>query len=131
MCCRSKDELQDLIGEKGCITKTEIFMGLLSQGLEYSRFIHASAIRNSQKRQQYLSKEMTNGLRRHLLYRNFVLMLNSGRPLGKNNRIVLPKCVIEEIPTTYRPILSPTNKITPVLLILSVIRKARDRHRCY
>ena len=101
VCCHSKDELTYLMDGVQCITLTNLFNGLLSEGLEYSRFIHASAIRRSDKRQEYLAKEMTNGLRRHLLYRNFVLVVNSGRPLGKHNRVVLPKCVVDAIRQKY------------------------------
>ena len=101
VCCHSKDELTYLMDGEQCITLTNLFNGLLSEGLEYSRFIHASAIRSTIKRQEYLAKEMTNGLRRHLLYRNFVLVMNSGRPLGKHNRVVLPKCVVDAIRHKY------------------------------
>ena len=101
VCCQSKDELTYLIGSVQCITSTDLFAGLISEGLEYSRFIHASAIRNYQKRQEYLARELTNGLRRHLLYRNFTLVMNSGHPLGRHNRVVLPRCVVEKIRETY------------------------------
>ena len=97
VCCQSKDELADLLDNELCITSTDLFNGLLSEGLEYSRFIHASAIRDTKKRQEYLSKEVTNGLKRHMLYRNFVLVMSRGYPLGKNNRVVLPRCVVEKI----------------------------------
>ena len=99
VCCQSKDELADLLDNELCITSTDLFNGLLSEGLEYSRFIHASAIRDSKKRQEYLSKEVTNGLKRHMLYRNFVM--SRGYPLGKNNRVVLPRCVVEKIREKY------------------------------
>ena len=88
VCCQSKDELADLLDNELCITSTDLFNGLLSEGLEYSRFIHASAIRDAKKRQEYLSKEVTNGLKRHMLYRNFVLVMSRGYPLGKNKRVV-------------------------------------------
>ena len=63
ICCQSKDELTYLMDSVQCITSTDLFNGLLSEGLEYSRFLHASALRDSTKRQEYLAKEMTNGLK--------------------------------------------------------------------
>jgi hypothetical protein len=102
VCCRSMDELTDMYEDKHeCITSTDVFIGLISEGIEYSRFIHASAIRDTKKRQEYLAKKMTNGLRRHLLYRNFVFVLSRGHPYGKNYRIVLPRCVVEKIRDKY------------------------------
>ena len=101
VCCQSRDELADLFDNKLCVTSTDLFNGLLSEGLEYSRFIHAFAIRDTKKRQEYLAKEVTNGLKRHMLYRNFVLVMSRGYPLGKNNRVVLPRCVVEKIREKY------------------------------
>jgi hypothetical protein len=64
ICCQSKDGLTNLMDSVlQCITSTDLFNGLLSEELEYSRFTHASAIRESTKRQEYLAKEMTNGLK--------------------------------------------------------------------
>ena len=83
-----------------CITSNDLFNGLLSKGLEYSRFVHASAIRDSTKQQECLAKEITNELRRHL-YRNFAIAMNRGQPLGKNNRVVLPRCVVSAIRQKY------------------------------
>jgi hypothetical protein len=80
-----------------CITSNDVFIGLISEGIENSRFTHASVIWDAKKRQEYLDKKMTNGLRRHLLYRNFVFVLSRGHPHSKNHRIVLPRCVVEKI----------------------------------
>ena len=91
----------DHFHESDFITSADLFNGLLSEGLEYSRFIHASAIRDTKKRQEYLSKEVTNGLKRHMLYRNFVLVMSRGYPLAKKNRVVLPRCVVEKIREKY------------------------------
>ena len=54
VCCQSKDELADLFDNELCITSTHLSKGLLLERLEYSRFIHASAICDTKKRQEYL-----------------------------------------------------------------------------
>ena len=102
VCCRSKPEIMDLIPDGcRCVTETSIFTGLVKDGLDYTRFIHASVIRNHEKREEYLAKELTNGLKRNLLYRNFTIMVNKGVPLGKHTRVVIPRCVIEKIRVEY------------------------------
>ena len=63
--------------------------------------MHLRFVICTKKRQEYLSKEVTNGLKRHMLYRNFVLVMSRGYPLGKNNRVVLPRCVVEKIREKY------------------------------
>jgi hypothetical protein len=100
------DELTDMYEDKHeCITSTDVYIGLISDGIEYSRSIHASVIRETKKRQEYLAKKMTNGLRRHLLYRNFVFVLSRGHPYGKNHLpidvLFLPRCVVEKIRDKY------------------------------
>ena len=93
------DELTDMYEDKyECITSTDVFIGLISEGIEYSRFIHASAIRDTKKRQEYLAKKMTNRLRKHLLYKKFVFVLSRGHPYSKNH---LPRCVVEKICDKY------------------------------
>ena len=43
------------------------------------------------------SREFDSGLKRHLCYRNFLVFVNKGVPLGKGNRVVLPRCVVNKI----------------------------------
>lgn len=102
VCCKTNPATLDLINDDSdCVTSSAIFSGLLADGIEYTRFIHASAIKNKKKRDEYLAKPLTNTLKRSLLYRNFVIIMNKGTPLGKNNRIVIPRCVVERIRVEY------------------------------
>ena len=44
-------------------------------------------------------KNNTTNLReqRHLCYRNFLIFMNSGQPIGRGNRVVLPQSVVAKI----------------------------------
>ena len=90
-------ELTD--GKYKCITEVPVFKNIIADedGLQYSRFIHASSIKDSKKRHEYLAKTFGNSLKRYLLYRNFLLFVKKGEPLGKGKRVVLPNCVIQRV----------------------------------
>ena len=104
VCCHDRPEVMDSMGfDKRCITDEMFFKThlLSEEGLQYNRLILASMIKNNASRQKYLDREFDNTLRRHLCYRNFLVFVNKGQPLGKNNRVVLPQCVVEKIRNKY------------------------------
>ena len=67
----------------------------------YNRLILASTIKSETARQQYLSKEFTNRLKRHLAYRTYLVIVNNSCPLGRYNRVVIPRCVVSKIREKY------------------------------
>ena len=103
VCCNSMSELNEFIQSGQCITDESFFkLQLLSEeGLQYNRIMFASSILCNEERRKYLDRAFDNGMKRHLCYRNFVLFINRGQPIGRGNRLVLPRCVIERIRQEY------------------------------
>ena len=104
VCCHDRPEVLDLmVSASGCITAQNFFqVQLLSdEGLQYNRLIFASLIKDTASREKFLGREFDNGLKRHLCYRNFLVFVNKGVPLGKGNRVVLPRCVVNKIRGRY------------------------------
>ena len=58
-------------------------------------------IKDTASRVKFLDREFDNGLKRHLCYRNFLVFVNKGVPLGKGNRVVQPRCVVNKIRGRY------------------------------
>ena len=52
-------------------------------------------------RQEYLDKEFSNRLKRHLAYRTFLLVVNKNCPLGRYNCVVIPQRVVSRIRHAY------------------------------
>ena len=104
VCCHDRPEVLDFMdSEGGCITEETFFqVQLLSdEGLQYNRLIFASLIKDFVARKQFLDREFDNRLKRHLCYRNFLVFVNRGQPLGPNNRVVTPRCVVLKIRERY------------------------------
>ena len=87
----------------GCVTNKNFFQAQLmcEEGLEYNRLIYASHIKDDLARKKYLDRTFDNCLKRHLCYRNFLVIVNKGSPLGRNNRVVIPRCVVSRIREQY------------------------------
>ena len=96
-------ELNEFIQSGQCITDERFFkLQLLSEeGLQYNRIMFASSILCNEERRKYLDRAFDNGMKRHLCYRNFVLLINRGQPIGRGDRLVLPRCGIERIRQEY------------------------------
>ena len=97
ICCQTwPDIVERTEGKFNCVTDISVFKNIIADkdGLEYSRFLRASSIKDHMKRHEYLSKPFTNNLKRNLLYQNFLTFVKRGKPLGKDKRIVLPNCVL-------------------------------------
>lgn len=103
VCCQDKSELSEFVQFGQCVTDQSFFQAqLLSEdGLQYNRLIIASVIKDASSRNKFLSKPFDNTLKRHICYRNFVAFTNGGQPMGRNNRVVLPRCVVNKIRETY------------------------------
>ena len=52
-------------------------------------------------RQENIKKEFTNRLKRNICYRNVLVIANKGCPLGRYNRFVIPRCVVNQITLKY------------------------------
>ena len=59
------------------------------------------------KKHKYLEQVFDNGKRRHLCYRNLIIFMNRGQPIGRKNRVVLPQRVVAKIRGRYP---NPTGK---------------------
>ena len=103
VCCQDKLELSELVHDGQCVTDQSFFQAqLLSEdGLQYNRFIIASLIQDATSRDKFLRRPFDNTLKRHICYRNFVAFTNGGQPMGRNNRMVLPRCVVNKIREAY------------------------------
>ena len=104
VCCQDRPEVRDFMQCDGeCITDQTFFQGqLLSEdGLQYNRVMYASTISDYEERRKYLERDFDNRMRRQLCYRNFVLFINRGHPIGRGNRVVIPRCVVTEIRRQY------------------------------
>ena len=74
---------------------------LLEDGLQYNRVMYESTISDFKERKKYLAKDFENRMRRQLCYRNFVVFINRGHPIGHGNRVVTTICVVTEIRRQY------------------------------
>ena len=104
VCCNDRPEIMELLPEPGhCVTHLDFFRQQLmsDDSLTYNRLILASTIKSETARQQYLSKEFTNRLKRHLAYRTYLVIVNNSCPLGRYNRVVIPRCVVSKIREKY------------------------------
>ena len=104
VCCHDKPEVQDFMeSSRGCITEQTFFQAQLmsEEGLQYNRMLFASIINDHEARKKYLEQVFDNGKRRHLCYRNFLIFMNRGQPIGRGNRVVLPQCVVAKIRERY------------------------------
>jgi hypothetical protein len=98
LCCRNDGTVLGWLSEEVlCITEHEGFecavmnehvLGMVKHDvLRYTK--------DKEKRQELLSKSPKS--HRFLAYRNFVSWINSGRKLGKSNRVRIPACVVNTI----------------------------------
>ena len=104
VCCNDRPDVRDFIPVDGdCITNQAFFQGqLLSEdGLQYNRVLYASTISDFDARRKYLERDFDNRMRRQLCYRNFVIFINKGYPIGRGNRVVIPRCVVTQIRRQY------------------------------
>jgi hypothetical protein len=104
VCCNDRPEIIDLLSAQGhCVTNLDFFrLHLLTdESLTYNRLILASMIKSDGARQNYLAKEFTNRLKRNLAYRTFLVIVHNGCPLGRYNRVVIPRCVVAQIRQKY------------------------------
>ena len=103
VCCNDRPEIMELLPEPGhCVTHLDFFrQQLMSDDSLTYRLILASTIKSETARQQYLSKEFTNRLKRHLAYRTYLIIVNNSCPLGRYNRVVIPRCVVSKIREKY------------------------------
>ena len=104
VCCNDRPEIVDLLPAIGrCVTELDIFLQQIisNDSLICNRLILASTIKSEAARQEYLNKEFSNRLKRHLAYRTFLLVVNKGCPLGRYNRVVIPRCVVSRIRHAY------------------------------
>ena len=104
LCCNQQPEIKEMLPSLGdCVTDMPFVKNILTddEGLDYSRYVMASMIKNDIEREKYLNKPFTNSLKRNLAYRNFLVFLHKGTPLGRHNRVVLPRCVVQCIREKY------------------------------
>ena len=85
-----------LKSEGDCVTDENFLKNniLCEESLGFSRMMMASMIKNQSERDRYINKIFTNGLKRNLCYRNFLIFINKGCPLGRHNRVAIPRCVV-------------------------------------
>ena len=104
LCYQDRPEIIELLGvNENCITCQSLFnVQLMSEdGLRYNRLIIASMIKDFGSRTKFLERNFDNTLKRHLCYRNFVAFTNGGQPMGRHNRVVIPRCVVNKIRVKY------------------------------
>ena len=103
VCCNDNPDVMSRLENSGaCITDNIFFNHITSEeGIEYSRALEGANIVNSWLREGYLSTAFTNNLKRNLSYRNFVTWINMNIPMGRGNRMVIPRCVVLKIRRSY------------------------------
>jgi hypothetical protein len=98
LCCR-KDEtvLGWLSDDVTCITQHEGFDCAVMNGyvLDMVRHDILRYTKDKEKKQELMSKSAKSN--RFVAYRNFVSWINSGRKLGKSNRVRIPACVVHKM----------------------------------
>ena len=103
LCCNDNPDVMERLQADGdCIIDNEFFSNITSEeGLQFSRIIETTNIVNPWLKQRYLSQEFTNNLKRNMSYRNFVVWINQHIPMGRGNRMVIPRCVVLKIRQLY------------------------------
>ena len=104
LCCNDREDTFSMLRSKGdCIIDEAFFRNqpLCEETLTFSRYTMSAMFRTDAERQRYYKKDFTNNLKRHLAYRNLLYYINKGCPLGRYNRVVLPRCVVVKIRETY------------------------------
>ena len=104
LCCNDREDTFSMLRSKGdCIIDEAFFRNqlLCEEALTFSQYTMSAMLRTDAERQRYYKKDFTNNLKRHLAYRNLLYYINKGCPLGRYNRVVLPRCVVVKIRETY------------------------------
>ena len=103
VCCNDNPDVMSRLENSGaCITDNIFFNHITSEeGIEYSRALQGANIVNSWLREGNLSTAFTNNLKRNLSYRSFVTWINMNIPMGRGNRMVIPRCVVLKIRRSY------------------------------
>ena len=89
--------------------------GTSEEALVFSRYTMSAMFKKDADRRRYLNKEFTNNLKRNLAYRNLLYFVNKGCPLGRYNRVVVPRCAVVKIRETF-----PSEEYTRVLRMFNL-----------
>jgi hypothetical protein len=101
LCCHESETISSVRRSLQCITLHESFghYVLSIEGLNIARHSFILHSKDSEVRAKF--RDTSNKMYRHVAYKQFVYWINSWVTLGKNNRIVIPSCVIKSIREEY------------------------------
>ncbi|CAG9760669.1 unnamed protein product [Ceutorhynchus assimilis] len=97
VCCLGNDNIVIVTNENCCITFHDSFENIVLNidSLNIVRHNLVSQCKSKISKDRY--KIVTNKLWRHLAYKNFISWINSWTTIGRNNRIVIPACVVRQV----------------------------------
>jgi len=103
VCCRESEKVKQVSGIACCVTNNVLFNKLVldKDVLNISRHKMILKSKKKQKKKVLCKSEPQNKVWRYLAYKQFISWINAWTTIGKENRIVIPSCVIYKIRQTY------------------------------